>query len=174
MLEYIKRIQIFSFVFSMGLYRGFENFRSHTEDYHESISIFVTLLWHGVGSLHMLRPMKKKVEFSNLSLLPTPTHYWTPTLLNIMIVHPAIMTRHRSGRVLDICMEFNTPQEILYFLSFSAHNWQKWKRVFLTCPCHKIYRDEAVGLKSRKHTCKITIFVKMWNLGQYRENLIFC
>ena len=53
-------------------------------------------------------------------------------------------------------------------------NWQKWKRVFLTCPCHEIYRDEAVGLKSCKNTWKITIFVKMWNLGQYRENLIFC
>ena len=48
-------------------------------------------------------------------------------------------------------------------------NWQKWKRVFLTCPCHEIYRDEAVGLKSCKNTWKITIFVKMWNLGQYRE-----
>ena len=53
-------------------------------------------------------------------------------------------------------------------------NWQKWKRVFLTCPCHKIYRDEAVGLKSCKYTWKITIFVKMWNLGQYLEILIFC
>ena len=53
-------------------------------------------------------------------------------------------------------------------------NWQKWKRVFLTCPCHEIYRDEAVVLKSCKYTWKITIFVKMWNLGQYRENLIFC
>ena len=33
------------------------------------------------------------------------------------------------------------------------NGWQlaKWKRVFLTCPCHEIYRDEAVGLKS----CKI-------------------
>ena len=53
-------------------------------------------------------------------------------------------------------------------------NWQKWKRVFLTCPCHKIYRDEAVGLKSCKYTWKITKFVKMGNLGQYLENLIFC
>ena len=53
-------------------------------------------------------------------------------------------------------------------------NWQKWKRVFLTCPCHEIYRDEAVGLKSCKYTWKITKFVKMGNLGQYRENLIFC
>ena len=59
-------------------------------------------------------------------------------------------------------------------LWLTAHNWQKWKRVFLTCPCHEIYRDEAVGLKSCKYTWKITILVKMWNLGQYRENLIFC
>ena len=53
-------------------------------------------------------------------------------------------------------------------------NWQKWKRVFLTCSFHKIYRDEAVGLKSCKYSWKITEFVKMGNLGQYRENLIFC
>ena len=59
-------------------------------------------------------------------------------------------------------------------LELTGGNWQKWKRVFLTCPCHEIYRDEAVGLKSCKNTWKITIFVKMWNLGQYRENLIFC
>ena len=32
----------------------------------------------------------------------------------------------------------------------SFNNWQKWKRVFLTCPCHEIDRDEAVGLKSFK------------------------
>ena len=59
-------------------------------------------------------------------------------------------------------------------LILTGGNWQKWKRVFLTCPCREIYRDEAVGLKSCKNTWKITIFVKMWNLEQYRENLIFC
>ena len=59
-------------------------------------------------------------------------------------------------------------------MALTAHNWQKWKRVFLTCHWHKIDRDEAVGLKSCKNTWKITIFVKMWNLGQYHENLIFC
>ena len=58
--------------------------------------------------------------------------------------------------------------------SLTGGNWQKWKRVFLTFLCHKIYRDEAVGLKSCKYTWKITKFVKMGNLGQYRENLIFC
>ena len=36
----------------------------------------------------------------------------------------------------------------------TAHNWQNWKRVLLTSPCHDIYRDEAVGLKSCKHTWK--------------------
>ena len=41
--------------------------------------------------------------------------------------------------------------------NLTAHNWQKWKRVFLTCPCHEIYRDEAVGLKSYKYAWKITI-----------------
>ena len=56
----------------------------------------------------------------------------------------------------------------------TAHNWQNWKRVFLTCPCHEIYKDEAVGLNSCKYTWKITIYVNMWNLGQFRESLIFC
>ena len=68
-----------------------------------------------------------------------------------------------------ICHKFET----LIFL-LTGGNYQEWKRVFLTCPCHEIYRDEAVGLKSCKNTWKIAIFVKMWNLGQYRENLIFC
>ena len=49
--------------------------------------------------------------------------------------------------------------------SLTVHNWQKWKRVFLTCPCHEIYRDKAVGLKGCRYPWKITIFVKMWNLG---------
>ena len=39
-------------------------------------------------------------------------------------------------------------------------NWQKWKRVFLTCPCHKIYRDEAVGLKSCKYTWKNNFLIE--------------
>ena len=59
-------------------------------------------------------------------------------------------------------------------LNLTAHNWQKLKRVFLACPCLEIHKDEAVGLKSFKYTLKITIYVNMWNLGQFRENLIFC
>ena len=58
--------------------------------------------------------------------------------------------------------------------ALTAHNWQKWKRVFLTCPCHIIYRVETVGLKSSNYTWKIMIIVNMWNLGQFCEKLIFC
>ena len=56
----------------------------------------------------------------------------------------------------------------------TPHNWQKWKRVFLTCSCHKIYRVEAVGLKTSNYTWKNMFFANMWNLGQFREKLIFC
>ena len=45
----------------------------------------------------------------------------------------------------------------------TAHNWQKWKRMFLTCACHVIYRDEAVDLK----TCKYTL--KFYDLCEYVE-----
>ena len=55
-----------------------------------------------------------------------------------------------------------------------AHNWQKWKSTFLTSSCHKIYREEAVGLKISNYTEKIMISVNMWNLGQFPEKFIFC
>ena len=50
----------------------------------------------------------------------------------------------------------------------------KWKSTFPSCPCHKIYRGEAVGLSVNNYTFKSTIFMSMWNLGQFREKLIFC
>ena len=29
-----------------------------------------------------------------------------------------------------------------------THNWQKWKSIFLTCPWHGFYKEEAVCLKN--------------------------
>ena len=70
---------------------------------------------------------------------------------------------------------FNFESKWLHdFATLTAHNWQKWKSRLLTCPCHKIYRVEAVGLSISNNTLKITIFVNIWNLGQCNENLIFC
>ena len=31
---------------------------------------------------------------------------------------------------------------------FTAHNWQNWKTVFLSCHCHEIHRVDEVCLKS--------------------------
>ena len=45
------------------------------------------------------------------------------------------------------------------------------KKYFPYMSRHKIYREEAVGLIS-SNTLKITIFMNMWNLGQFRKNLI--
>ena len=74
---------------------------------------------------------------------------------------------------LTLLLKLTSKFKPLQIVKLTGGNWQKWKRVFLTCPCHKIYRDEAVGLKSCKYTWKITKFVKMGNLGQYLEILIF-
>ena len=79
---------------------------------------------------------------------------------------PPPLTTNESAEGLDHLSVKDSP--------LTGGNWQKWKRVFQTCPSHETYRDEAGVLKSCKYTWKITIFVKLWNLGQYRENLIFC
>ena len=47
------------------------------------------------------------------------------------------------------------------FIVLMAHNWQKWKSRFLTCPCLESYREEVVGLKNTNYNWKITIFVNM-------------
>ena len=73
-----------------------------------------------------------------------------------------IWAQNGSYKMNERCVLWNLSVDICIL---TGGNWQKWKRVFLTCPCHEIYRDEAVGLKSCKYTWKITIFVKMWNLG---------
>ena len=47
----------------------------------------------------------------------------------------------------------------------TAHNWQKWKSKFLTCPRHKIYRVETVGLKSSNLYLKIYDFCEYVKFG---------
>ena len=62
-------------------------------------------------------------------------------------------------------LEFYTTLEMRPISRLTGGNWQKWKRVFLTCPCHEIYRDEAVGLKTCKNTWKITIYCENVKFG---------
>ena len=56
----------------------------------------------------------------------------------------------------------------------AVHNWQKWKSAFLTCPCHEIYRVEAVGLKSSSYTLEKWWFLwicEIW--GNFMKNWYF-
>ena len=41
------------------------------------------------------------------------------------------------------------------------------------CPCHKIYRLEAVRLSLSNYTFEMTIFVSMWNWGQFVKKWYF-
>ena len=59
-----------------------------------------------------------------------------------------VLCNHLSGRLKTKRRLSKHVYAIRHINVLTAHNWQKLKRVFLTCPCHKIYRDEAVGLKS--------------------------
>ena len=56
-------------------------------------------------------------------------------------------------------------------LIFNGSQLAKLKK---SIPDMSLPRDEAVGLKSCNYALKDTIYVNMWNLGQFRENLIFC
>ena len=58
------------------------------------------------------------------------------------------------------CMNNDIPEKDLGE-TLMAHNWQKWKRVFLICPRHEIYREKAVSLKR--------IYLKNYDLCDYVE-----
>ena len=62
--------------------------------------------------------------------------------------HPGSFERITILFICALCEPCRIP------FTLTAHNWQKWKSTFLTCPCHKIYREEAVGLKNSNYTFK--------------------
>ena len=107
-----------------------------------------------------------KVVFSGPPLAPTGVKVpWSLKCLKRTFVATCLIYEHMcSDHIL----------KNLKFLQLTAHNCQKWKRVFLTCPCHEIYRVEAVGLKSSNNALKIVIFAKKWNFGAISLKLLFC
>ena len=117
---------------------------------------------------------KKKRKWQNIRTLSRQLLVKLHSLSAYKCIQKAI----HSTKINHVLFVFSHANHLLlswFGLSgLTAHNWQKWKRVFLTCPYHEIYKDEAVGLKSCKYTWKITIYVNMWNLGQFRKILIFC
>ena len=49
-------------------------------------------------------------------------------------------------------------------VNLTAHNWQNWKRVFLTCPCHEIFKDEACSWSK-----KLQMYLKNYDACEYVE-----
>ena len=92
------------------------------------------------------------IDWANL------TWYWsTPAILFLAIQLLLTMIEEWSFPVIFKLFSVFAPGK-KWLSCLTAHKWQKWKRVFLTCPCHKIYRDEAVGLKVAN------ILEKLWYL----------
>ena len=96
--------------------------------------------------------------------------YGNPCLLQKRICEsPELLLQYagecKQGMLFWITLKFPIP--------LLVHNWQNWKKVFLWCCCHEIYRVEAVGIKNCNDTLKITIFANMWNLGQFLGNRYF-
>ena len=79
-------------------------------------------------------------------------------------------TNHSKWWFFDQTTSFYVNLTKLYFLDnqsllhLTAHNWQNWKRVFLSCHCH-VYSVEAVGRNP------ILIFWKTWYLSITPSNL---
>ena len=104
-----------------------------------------------------------KLEISGF-ILPfwADAWYWNQELIHKFILSIPCKQHLLSISILTKSGHFFSPNKIpLLEESLTGGNWQKWKRVFLTCPCHKIYRDEAVGLKSSN------ILEKLRNLWQW-------
>ena len=76
----------------------------------------------------------------------------------------------RNGHI--CCCQKSIWTQHVMWLHLTAHNWRKWKCRFLTCPCHKIYRVEAVGVSISNYTYKITILV-CGILGNFVKNWYF-
>ena len=64
---------------------------------------------------------------------------------------------------------FPSNSAVAWMTNWTDHKWQNWKRVFLLCYCHEIYRVKGVGLKTFHYSWKITIIVNIWNSGQFLE-----
>ena len=53
------------------------------------------------------------------------------------------------------------PVPLFYLVVFKGSQLPKMKNRFLTFPCYKIYREEAVGVSISNYILKITNFVSM-------------
>ena len=114
-----------------------------------------------------MKKKKKKKKQWYLSKYLINSHYigkYVAAIFRLCVIFAYIFViRLRDG---SLTIDINWTDKITLL---TAHIWQKWKSVFLTCPHNEIY-TEAVGLKKNRIILKkIMIFLNMWNLGQFHE-----
>ena len=88
---------------------------------------------------------------SDIFGISVSTGVWYFCVLLHWLMFIPMLRRVFANHVYHAYTKHNFKIALLLF-TLTAHNWQELKRVFLTRPCHKIFRLEAVGLKSSKHT----------------------
>ena len=95
-----------------------------------------------------------------------------------MLLKRAILYRKHDLKILTAahCMLYRTltlQNTLLYVVLLTAHFFQNWKRLFLSCYSHEIDRVQAVDrdLKKKNYTLKITIFLWICKIrGNFLEN----
>ena len=93
-----------------------------------------------------------------------------PIILCIIIIIIIIIIKRQKKKAKCRCTfwdktKFECLKSVFWLIwceVLTAHNWQKWKSIFLTCPYHKIDRVEAVGLKTSNYTLKIKIVMNKY------------
>ena len=83
------------------------------------------------------------------------------------LCHICVFRTYLGNKDLTLCFYFCFIALHLFFLGKWLKDSQlpKNKSRFFTCPCHKMYWVEAVGLSLSNNTFEIMIFLSMWNLG---------
>ena len=105
-------------------------------------SLLIQEILSDMQVLYFSLPQRQVPEsFLNLALFASLLPLFYINLKSQLLVHGLKNDISFCSGILPVCISIT--KNIL-----TAHNWQKWKKVFLTCLCHKIYRVEAVGLKS--------------------------
>ena len=107
------------------------------------------------SALHKIKqrtPPPPKLQFSNYCFIINSITLLGAEFLNVFLDTSFGINWHKvietvpNTRNLKTALNHINQRDLL-----TGGNWQKWKRVFVTCSFHKIYRDEAVGLKSCKY-----------------------
>ena len=113
------------------------------------------------SSFTRYKSIKRPFDQGNIWKVPNKRSPWSVKWISMNAILPAIQYNNENRR--------HVSNSIL-----TAHNWQKWKSTFITCQCHEIYMEEAVGLKSSNYTWKLWFLCVCEIWGNFIKKFIFC